>query len=286
MTGELDFAYSMEGVGRFRSNMYRSLTGLNGVFHCIPDRPPTLEQLGLPSSIAKLVNYHQGMILVTGPAGSGKTSTLAALVNILNQERRDHVLTIEDPVEYIHESQRCIVNQRQVNLHTKSFANALRAALREDPDIICIGELRDLETISLALSAAETGHLVLATLHTNSSIRTINRIVGSFPPNQQLQVRTMLSESLRAVIAQRLLPAADDSGVVLAYELLMITRAAANLIRDSRTYQLASVLQTGRMQGMQSMDDSLVELVKQGRITNETAMTATENKKLFGGENR
>ena len=188
-------------------------------------------------------------MLITGPAGCGKTSTMAALVNLLNEERSDHMLSIEDPIEYLHVAKRCVVNQREVNHHTRSFAAALRSALREDPDVICIGELRDLETISLAMSAAETGHLVLGTLHTQGAIRTINRIVGAYPPAQQSQIRTMLSESLRAVISQRLIPRADGSGMALAYELLLVNVAVANLIRENRTFQLGSVLQTGTQQG-------------------------------------
>ena len=191
--GQIDFAYTLEGVGRFRSNAYRQQRGLDAVFRAIPPAPPTLEALGLPESLARFCNFHQGMVLLTGPAGCGKSSTLAALLHIINQDRKDHIITIEDPIEYLHPSRQCVVNQRQVGRHTGSFARALRAALREDPDIIAIGELRDLETISLALTAAETGHLVLASLHTNNAIRTINRILGVFPPSQQDQIRTMVS---------------------------------------------------------------------------------------------
>ncbi len=219
--GQVDFAYTLAGKGRFRSNAYRQQRGTDAVFRVIPPRPPTLAELGLPESLGRLANFHQGMVLLTGPAGCGKSSTLAALLNIINEDRHDHIITIEDPIEYIHPSKKCVVNQRQVGPHTGSFARALRGALREDPDIIAIGELRDLETISLALTAAETGHLVLATLHTNNSIRTVNRILGVFPPNQQDQIRTMISESLRAVISQRLVPRADGNGRVAALEILM-----------------------------------------------------------------
>jgi twitching motility protein PilT len=269
--GEVDFAHTVEGVGRFRANVYIHHRGVNGVFHFVPPTPPTLEALSLPTSLARLTNYAQGLILVTGPAGCGKTSTLAALVDIINAERSDHILTIEDPIEYLHPSKRCVVNQRQVGRHTTSFARALRGALREDPDIICIGELRDLETISLALSAAETGHLVLATLHTGSSIGTINRIVGAYPPNQQPQVRAMMSESLRAIISQRLVPRADGGGVIPALEVLYVNKAVGKCIRDNRTFQINSVLQTGKAQGMQRLDDALFDLVAQGIITDEAA---------------
>ena len=203
---QVDFVHTVEGVGRFRANAYRQQRGFDAVFRAIPPQPPTLETLGLPAELGA-THYHQGMVLITGPAGCGKSSTLAALVNIINEERQEHIITIEDPIEYIHPSRRALVNQRQVGPHSGSFARALRAALREDPDVIAIGELRDLETISLALTAAETGHLVLATLHTGGAIRTINRMVGAFPPNEQDQIRTMVSESLRAIVSQRLVPA-------------------------------------------------------------------------------
>ncbi|MCE9571916.1 MAG: PilT/PilU family type 4a pilus ATPase, partial [Deltaproteobacteria bacterium] len=281
--GEIDFTYPVAEVGRFRTSIYRQHRGLSGVFHFAPLTPPTLESLGLPQDLARVTTYPQGMVLVTGPAGCGKTSTLAALVDLINEERHDHILTIEDPIEYLHTSKRCFVNQRQVRRHTESFARALRAALREDPDVICIGELRDLETISLAMSAAETGHLVLATLHTNSAIRTINRIVGAFPSSQQGQIRTMLSESLRAVISQRLLPAATGQGVVAALEILHVNPAIGNLIRDNKTFQIASVLLTGRTRGQKALDHSLTELVQAGVITAEVAAANSENPTAFKG---
>ncbi|MFL6291674.1 MAG: type IV pilus twitching motility protein PilT [Thermoanaerobaculia bacterium] len=269
--GQIDFAYTISGVGRFRANAYRQQRGLDAVFRAIPPNPPTLEELGLPATLARFANFHQGMVLLTGPAGCGKSSTLAAMVNIINQARQDHIITIEDPIEYIHRSQKCVVNQRQVGRHTGSFARALRAALREDPDIIAIGELRDLETISLALTAAETGHLVLASLHTNNAIRTINRILGVFPPSQQEQIRTMVSESLRAVISQRLVVKADGSGRVPAIEVLVCNKAVGNLIRDNKTFQIKSVLQTGAIHGMCLLDASLADLVKNKVITREEA---------------
>jgi twitching motility protein PilT len=277
--GEIDFAYAIEGLGRFRTNVYRQQNGHNGVFHVIPAQPPTLEQLNVPPALAKLTNYTQGLILLTGPAGSGKTSTLAALVQLINGERHDHILTIEDPIEYVFASQRCVVNQRQVGRHTDSFAAGLRGALREDPDIICIGELRDLETISLALSAAETGHLVLATMHTGNAVATVNRIIGAFPPSQQSQVRAMMSESLRAITSQRLLPLADGSGVVPALEILYVTRPVAALIRDNRAFQIPSVMQTGRAQGMQLLDDALRDLLAQRRISRDVAIMNCEDRR-------
>ncbi len=279
--GELDLCTSMPGLGRFRTNVYRQQRGFDGVFRHISPEPPTFEQLGLPASMARFTNYHQGMVLVTGPTGCGKSATLAALVNLINEERREHILTIEDPIEYIHPSKRCLVNQRSVNRHTKSFARALRAALREDPDVIVIGELRDLETISLALTAAETGHFVLATLHTNSTIRTLNRMVGAYPAEQQNQIRTMLSESLRAVLSQRLVPRADGAGRVPALETLVVTKAVGNLIRENKTYQIHSILQTGASQGMGLLDHSLRDHVRDGVVSREEALRHVEDPKVL-----
>jgi twitching motility protein PilT len=279
--GQVDFTYAVDGVGRFRTNVYQQHSGLCGVFHHIPGAPRTLDELGLPSVAARLVEHHNGIVLITGPSGCGKTSTMAALINLMNEERTDHILSIEDPIEYRHVSKGCVVNQREVNHHTRSYAAALRSALREDPDVICIGELRDLETISLALSAAETGHLVLATLHTQGAVRTINRVIGAYPPTQQSQVRVMLSESLRAIISQKLIPRADRTGLALAYELLRLNTATANLIRENRTYQLPSVLQTGRSRGMRAMDDSLLELVQKGIISKREAAAHAEDPRPF-----
>jgi twitching motility protein PilT len=279
--GEIDFSYTLEGQARFRTNLYRQLRGIDATLRRIPLSPPTLEDLGLPNDLARFTNYHQGMVLVTGPTRCGKSSTLAALVNLINEERAEHVLTIEDPIEYLHRSSRCLVNQRNVGRHTRSFARALRAALREDPDVIVIGELRDRETVSLALTAAETGHFVLATLHTDNAVRTVNRIVGSFPPDQQEQVRSMMSESLRAVISQRLLPRADGTGMVAALEVMVVTRAISNLIRESKLVQIRSVLQTGRSQGMSLLDSSLAELVSRKLVTREEALRHAEDAKLI-----
>lgn len=281
--GQVDLAYTLTGVSRFRASIYRQQRGLDGVFRVVPDHPPSLTELSLPNSLARLTNYHQGMVLITGPAGCGKSSTMAAFLNLVNAERTDHILTIEDPIEVIHASKRCLVNQRQVRTHTETFARALRAALREDPDVIAIGELRDLETISLALTAAETGHFVLATLHTSSTIRTIDRLIGVFPPDQQNQVRTMLSESLRAVVSQRLVRRADGSGRVPALEVLVVNKAISNLVRENKTFQVRSILQTGAAQGMCLLDGSLEQLVKSGAITQEEARRHCDDPKRFGG---
>ncbi|MCZ6465360.1 MAG: PilT/PilU family type 4a pilus ATPase, partial [Proteobacteria bacterium] len=281
--GELDLCYQVDGIGRFRTNVYRQQRGFDAVFRAIPADPPTLEQLGLPSALAKFTNFHQGMVLVTGPAGCGKSSTMAAMVNLINEERDEHILTVEDPIEYLHPSKRCLVNQRHAGRHTTSFARALRAALREDPDVIVIGELRDLETISLAMTAAETGHFVLATLHTNNSVRTINRMIGAFPSNEQDQVRTMLSESLRAVISQRLVAAKDGSGRVPALEILVLNKAIGNLIRDQKTVQIRSSIQTGASHGMCLLEQSLNELVRSGTVEKEEALRYAEEKKLITG---
>jgi twitching motility protein PilT len=281
--GELDLCSEIPGVGRFRANVYRQQRGFDAVFRAIPARPPTLEELGLPNALARFTNYHQGMVLLTGPAGCGKSSTMAALVNLINEERQEHILCIEDPVEYVHPSRRCLVNQRHAGRHTASFARALRGALREDPDVIVIGELRDLETISLAMTAAETGHFVLATLHTNDAIRTLNRMIGAFPSNQQDQVRTMLSESLRAVVSQRLLNRRDGSGRVPAIEILVVTKAISHMIRDQKTVQIRSAMQTGKRQGMCLLEQSLAELVQAGEVERQEALRHVEDPKGIPG---
>jgi twitching motility protein PilT len=278
-TGQVDFCYEIEGLARFRVNAYRQQNGLDAVLRVISLVPPTLTELNLPLDIARFANHHQGMVLVTGPGGCGKSSTLAALIRLINEERRHHIITIEDPIEYHHASQRCIVNQRQVERHTNSFATALRASLREDPDVIVIGELRDLETISLALTAAETGHLVLATLHTTNAIATVNRLVGAFPPAQQSQVRMMVSESLRGVISQRLVKRLDGQGRVPALEILVVTTAVGNLIRQRKTYQLQSIIQTGAAEGMCLLDESLRQLVARKVVAGEEALRYCENPK-------
>ncbi len=281
--GELDFCFDLPGIGRFRANAYRQQRGLDAVFRVIPDKPPTLEELGLPEALKKYTDYHQGMVLITGPAGCGKSSTLAALVNHINENRDDHILTVEDPIEIVHPSKRCLVNQRHAGHHTASFSRALRGALREDPDIIVIGELRDLETISLAMTAAETGHFVLATLHTANAVRTVNRMIGAFPSNEQDQVRAMLSESLRAVISQRLVPRADGSGRIPG------ARAARDQPRDrqpdsrreDRADPVVDADGRAKSHGMYLLEQSLNELVAAGKITRETALAYAEEEKLI-----
>ncbi|MFK7896983.1 MAG: type IV pilus twitching motility protein PilT [Myxococcota bacterium] len=279
--GELDFCLSVPSIGRFRANAYRQQRGLDVVFRSIPAEPPTIESLGLPEDLKKYTDYHQGMVLITGPAGCGKSSTLAALVNHINETRNEHILTVEDPIEIVHPSKKCLVNQRHAGHHSASFSRALRGALREDPDIIVIGELRDLETISLAMTAAETGHFVLATLHTANAVRTVNRMIGAFPSNEQDQVRAMLSESLRAVISQRLVPTSNGQGRIPALEMLVINRAIGNLVRDEKTVQIRSAMQTGKAHGMFLLEQSLNELVEQGKITRDVALEIAEEKKLI-----
>lgn len=261
---------------RCRASFYFTHTGLNATFRLIRRAPPTLEELGLPRQIASFVAYSQGMVLVTGLAGSGKTSTLAALVDLIAEERAEHVLSLEDPIEIIHPPKKALVNQRQVGRDTDSFARALRGALREDPDVIVIGELRDPETIALAVTAAETGHLVIASMNTASSSRAISRILAAFPPSQQAQVRAMVSESLHGVITQRLLPTVDG-GRTAAVEVLMVTPAIGNLIRDDKLFQVRSQIQTGRQLGMRLLDDSLRELVLAGRVAPDEAKRVAEN---------
>jgi twitching motility protein PilT len=279
---DLDFPYFARGLGRFRANAYRQQRGIDLVFRVIPLEVPSLKSLGLPESLAKLTSFHQGLILCTGPAGCGKSTTMAALLDIINRERSDHILTIEDPIEFIHPSRKCLVRQRQVVSHTESFARALRAALREDPDVIAIGEMRDLETIALALSAAETGHLVLGTLHTNSAVRTINRVLDVFPPDQQAQVRVMFASSLRAVISQKLVRRADGTGRVPALEVLTVIPAVSNLIRDEAQFQIKNIMQTNRALGMRLLDDSLKELVASGMITMQEARANADLPGSFG----
>ncbi len=286
---ELDCAYTLPGIGRFRCNVFMQRKGLGGVFRIIPEKIRTAKELNLPSYVMDLIDCDRGLILVTGPTGSGKSTTLASLVHHINMTRDAHIITIEDPIEFVHQNVKSLVNQREVGSHTKSFANALKAALREDPDIMLVGELRDLETISLALTAAETGHVVFATLHTNSAAKTIDRIIDVFPSTQQAQIRTMLAESLRGVIAQTLFSRADGQGRVAAYEVLKNTKAIANLIREGKIHQIASAMQTGAASGMILFEKYIDDLVKKGKVAPNDAKTflgrnegASSNKETAG----
>jgi len=270
---ELDFSYPLRGVGRFRVNVFMQRNGIAAVFRLIPEEAQTIAELGLPEKLLDLVDVSEGLILVTGPTGSGKSTTLASIIHTINDTRRAHIITIEDPIEFVHQNRQCLINQREVSSHTISFSNALRAALREDPDIILVGEMRDLETISLAITAAETGHLVFATLHTNSAIKAVDRIIDVFPQGQQAQIRTMLSESLRGVVAQVLLPRADGQGRAAVAEILVNVPAAANLIREGKAFQLPSVMQTGRAQGMLTFESSVNDLVRAGVISMEVGQS-------------
>lgn len=280
-TGDVDFGFELPGLARFRVNLFQQKHGIGAVFRLIPSKVKTAEELGLPGIVTKLAMLPKGLVLVTGPTGSGKSTTLAAIIDYANRNRQDHILTIEDPIEFVHKSQGCLVNQREVGVHTKSFASALRAALREDPDIILVGEMRDLETISLAIEAAMTGHLVLATLHTLNAAKTVDRIIEIFPHAQQPQIRSTLADSLRAVVSQTMFKRIDRPGRVVAFEILIATPAARNLIREGKTYQIPSIIQTGRKYGMISLDDSIMELLKKGIISPEEALNKAVDKSRF-----
>jgi len=285
---DTDFAYELKGIARFRCNLFADRHGIGGVFRLIPNQLYTPEQLGLTKEMLDLCYLSKGLVLVTGPTGSGKTTTLATLIDHCNQIRDDHIITIEDPIEFVHSNKRCLINQRQVHVHTQSFARALRAALREDPDIVLLGEMRDLETIAIALETAETGHLVFGTCHTSSAPSTVDRIIDQFPPEQQEQIRVMLSESLAAVIAQTLCRK-KEGGRIAAYEFLLCDSATRNLIREAKTFQLPSVIQVGRGKGMMTMNDSLVAHVKNGVIEPHEAYLKALDKvgllQLFEKEN-
>jgi twitching motility protein PilT len=278
---QIDFSYEIDGIARFRGNAIFQRMGLSATFRVIPVAIPALHELGLPPIVKDLCDMNQGLILVTGATGQGKSTTLAAMIDLINSTRPVHVITVEDPIEFVHPLKKGIVNQRQLGLHTKSFNNALRAALREDPDVIMVGELRDLDSIRLAVTAAETGHLVLGTLSTSSGPKTVDRVIDSFPSDEQSQVRIMLAEGLRAVITQRLLPNRFGDGLTLAAEILIGTLPVINLIRTEKTFQLSSVMQTGKAQGMQLMDESIAQLLDAGLITVETAREHAEIKKRF-----
>lgn len=283
-THELDFAYAISGVARFRTNVFSQFRGPAIAFRVIPDRVRSLEELACPEGIRILARQRKGLVLVTGPTGSGKSTTLAAMLDLINKERKEHILTIEDPIEYVHTPKNCLINQRELGEHTGSFANALRAALREDPDVILVGEMRDLETISLALTAAETGHLVFATLHTMSAPETVNRIVDVFPPEQQRQVRAMFANAVMGIVAQRLLPTADGAGRVAAHEIMVATNAIRNLIREEKSHQIASAIQTGATFGMQSLDNALNRLYRSGRISRAVAEQHALDRRAVVGE--
>jgi twitching motility protein PilT len=283
---QIDFAYPVPGLGRFRVNAYFQRASIGAAFRLIPFEILTIDELGLPPVVHEFGRKPRGFVLVTGPTGSGKSTTLAAVVDEVNETREDHILTIEDPIEFLHAHKRCIVNQRELGADAQSFSAALRGALRQDPDVILVGEMRDLETIQTALTAAETGHLVLATLHTQDAPQTIDRIIDVFPSHQQGQVRTQLSVALQGIVTQQLLPTLDGSGRVVAAEVLIPTAAVRNLIREGKTHQIASVMQTGSAQGMQTMDASLASLVRAGKISIQTAesrsSTPDELRRLLG----
>ena len=284
---EVDFAYAIPGVARFRVNCFFQRGAISAAFRHIPTEIKSLESLGLPPVLEEFTRKPRGFVLLTGPTGSGKSTSLAAMVDLINQEREEHILTIEDPIEFLHQHKKCIVNQRELGSDAQTFALALKAALRQDPDVILVGEMRDLETISTALTAAETGHLVFATLHTQDTPQTVDRIIDVFPPHQQHQVRVQLSVALQGIVTQQLLPTADGSGRCMAAEVLIPTPAVRNLIREGKTHQIYSVLQTSAQAGMQTMDSALATLVRDGKITSQLAeqraTSPEELRRLLGG---
>jgi twitching motility protein PilT len=278
---DLDFAYSITDLARFRGNVLMQHKGIAAVFRMIPSKILSVDELSLPEGVRKLTMLKKGLVLVTGPTGSGKSTTLAAMIDLINSTRKEHILTLEDPLEFIHENKLSLLNQRQIGEHSESFAAALRAALREDPDVILVGEMRDLETISLAMTAAETGHLVFGTLHTNSAAKTIDRIIDVFPKDSQEQSRSMLSESLKGVVCQQLLRTAEGKGRVAAFEILVGTPAISNLIREGKTFQIPSIIQTAKKDGMQLVDQHILDLLKTKRILPEEAYRCALDKKQF-----
>jgi twitching motility protein PilT len=280
-TKDLDFAYEVPGVARFRGNVMMQYRGVAAVFRIIPTKILSADELGLPEGVRRMTNFKKGMVLVTGPTGSGKSTTLAGMIDLINSTRKEHILTFEDPLEFIHENKQSLMNQRQIGEHTESFASALRAALREDPDVILVGEMRDLTTIQLAMSAAETGHLVFGTLHTSTAAKTVDRIIDVFPTDQQEQVRAMLSESLKGVICQQLLKTADGKGRVAALEIMIGSPAIANLIREGKTFQIPSIMQTAKKDGMQLLDQHLLDLLKTKTVNPEEAYRCAVDKKQF-----
>ena len=280
-SGDIDFGYEIPGLARYRANFFMQKNGVGAVFREIPSAIMTADQLGLPPVVSKLATLPRGLILVTGPTGSGKSTTLAAIVDVANRARKDHIITVEDPIEFVHQSQGCIVNHREVGVHTDSFSSALRGALREDPDIILVGEMRDLETISLAVEAASTGHLVFSTLHTSSAYKTVDRVIEVFPSSEQPLIRSTLSDGLRAVIAQVLFKRIDRKGRVVALEILIANPAVRNLIREAKTHQIPSMIQTGKKYGMILLDDSIMDLYSKGMISAEEAYAKANDKGRF-----
>ncbi len=279
-TGDLDFAYGLEGVARFRCNYLRQVHGRGAVFRQIPDKILTVDDLGLPESVANLAHLRSGLVLVTGPTGSGKSTTLAAIINLINRSYKKHVITIEDPIEFVHENEKSVITQREVGQHSDSFASALKAGVREDPDVILVGEMRDLETISLALTAAELGLLVFGTLHTNSASKTIDRVIDVFPAGRQPMIRTMLAESIQAIVSQLLLKKVGG-GRVACHEVLIRKEGLSNMIREGAISKITSMIEIGRQDGMQLMDQGLMKLFKAGTITGEEAFMKAFNKKTF-----
>jgi twitching motility protein PilT len=278
---DLDFAYALPGVARFRANYFNQERGAAAVFRIIPEKIRTLEELKAPAALAALADLEQGLVLVTGPTGSGKSTTLAAIIDLINTKHAKHIVTIEDPVEFVHQNKKCMLSQREVGNDTKSFANALRSAIRQDPGVILVGEMRDMETISLAITAAEMGVLVFGTLHTNSAPKTIDRVIDAFPTDQQQQVRTMLSESLAAVVSQLLLKTPDGKGRMAVHEILLKTPGLPNIIREGNTPMIHSIIQSGKQLGMQAMDDVLFKFAEEGKISGEDAFHKSTNKARF-----
>jgi len=278
---DLDLALELQDVGRFRVNVFVQRMGEGAVFRRIPEEIKSLDELRMPAALRNLASKDRGLVLVTGPTGSGKSTTLAAMVDLINTERTDHIITLEDPIEFVHHHKGCVVNQREIGPHTQSFASGLRNALREDPDVILVGEMRDLETIQMTLTAAETGHLVLATLHTNSAAQTVNRIIDVFPTYQQNQIKVQLSEVLLGVLAQTLIPMADGRGRVAAVEMMIATPAIRNLIREGKTFQIPNVIETGAKEGMVSLDQCLRDLVRRGLIDQEQAAARGTDREMF-----
>ncbi len=280
-TGDIDFGYEIPGLARYRCNFFNQKNGVGAVFREIPSDILSVEQLGLPKVITRLAHLPKGLVLVTGPTGHGKSTTLAAIIDEANKTRKDHILTIEDPIEFVHKSQKCVINHREVGTHTKGFSQALRGALREDPDIIMVGEMRDLETMTLAMEASMTGHLVFGTLHTLNAMKTVDRAIEMFPAHQQAQVRSTLADALRAIVSQTLFKRIDVKGRIAALEILIATPAVRNMIREAKTYQIISVMQTGKKYGMQTMDDAIMGMLEKRQISPDDAYSNSIDKSKF-----